>query len=530
MRLAALLALSLLLTACPPKCDRNAACDCGNGRMGFQFCNTENEPGACNCGPGGGAGGGTGGGGGGGGSITLQDFCANYPAAACATQIACGRYSDAGLDVCLARESSAELCRRAAAGSVQFDGVVAARCLMELQSGPLRCASDFPPCQLVGFGQGSIRSEVFTERLNGCGTSTCGAGTICDRRCTGPQCQPLAAVGQSCDTSDGITRDCVREAACSTRDGGAYTCLALTPRGGDCSDWSCLPDDYCDTTGATPTCRAKLAREAPCSPGDACFDGVCRSDGRCGTLDAGARCEAASDCGGTYGSDLVCLGLQVSADGGTVDAGVCGPRPGAGQPCSRSWARVWDPCRMQAGEACLDGVCTYLAPFSRPLGAECPLRPWGYTAVPFYGFAVCERGLGCRPDPTAHPPQTGRCQPAQPEGGECRDEFECAGGLGCYQGEDGGTRCARLPGVGESCAFAACQSDLQCQALGDGGARCVALAPLAGGCALQSCVPNAQCVNDVCEPLGGTGASCDYGFQCQSGVCQFHQCVSQCMR
>lgn len=473
------------------------------------------------------------GGGGGGGSlpsVTLQDFCATYPTAACATRIACGRYSDAGLSVCLPRELEyvGELCRRADAGYVPFDGVVAARCLMELQSGQGGCASDFPPCQLVGQGQGMPRSEVFTEQPNACGSATCGTDTVCDLRCTGPTCQPRLGAGAPCDTSDGLNRECVPETSCASRDGGSYRCEPLTPRGGDCSDWGCLPQDCCDTT-ATPTCRAKLAREAPCTASELCLDGVCRSDGRCGVLDAGARCAAALDCG-SFNSQQVCLGLQLSADGGTLDAGVCGPRPLAGQACSRDWARIFDSCRTQAGEACLDGTCTYLVPFSRPLNAECPVRPWGYTAVPFYGFSVCERGLACRPDPTAHPPQTGRCKPAQPEGGACRDEFECASGMSCYQGADGGRQCARMADLGESCLFTACKRDLQCGLLSDAGAGCVTLTPLDAGCGNQICVPGAQCVNDLCEPLGGTGASCMYGFQCQSGVCQLGQCVAQCMR
>ncbi len=516
-------------------------------------CNQPRDPGYCNCGElfgggrgggdgsamggGGGSGGGTvGGGNGGGGAIaqaTLQEFCTNYPTAACAARIACGKYSDAGMDVCLQNEANVvELCRRANAGFVDFNGVVAARCLAELQLGQvISCAGDFPPCgSLLGSLAIGSPFDVFFERPNGCGTMTCAPGTRCDNHCATPRYLPPLDAGDLCDGFDGITRDCPPTTVCATEEDGGYRCQGFTPRGGDCSNKSCNEFDFCDLSQPTPICRERLAAEAPCGSNAECFDGVCRTDGHCGALDAGARCVKAIECGAPYNSPSICLGLVLSADGGTIDAGVCGPRPREGQACSRDWARLYDSCRMEVGESCLDGFCTLLRPLTRPLGSECPLRPWGYTAVPFYGFASCQRGLACRPSPTAHPPQTGRCQPAQPVGGACRDEFECEQGLSCFTGEDGGSQCVRLAGPGESCMFTGCMRDLSCTSRIDGGADCTPLLAVDAGCMTQTCVPSARCVADVCEPLSAAGAACDYGSTCQSGVCQFHQCVDQCMR
>ncbi|HEY0881202.1 MAG TPA: hypothetical protein VGD87_06720, partial [Archangium sp.] len=507
---------------------------------------------SCDCAVTGGGGGNTGGGGGGltgggGGStgggggtsiqpVSLGQFCNQYVSAACAHRVACGRYSDAGLDLCEERErlSLGDVCRRADAGYVQFDGVQAAQCLEWLGLPQKSClGSSWSPCGAVlGAGLSTAVRGIFNRAPDACGAMTCATGTRCNDDCANPQCLGPLPLGASCSGGvDGLTRDCVEETRCDSADGGAeYTCLGALARGAPCGTLACNDADYCDFNASTPVCTARLPREAACTTAFSCVDSVCRSDRRCGALAAGARCVSGADCGNGIESTNVCVGLQV-ADGGLLDAGVCGPRPRLGEACGLAWAASFNPCSLRQGEQCLDGRCTRLDAYSRPEGAECVLRPWGTVAAPFYGFGVCAPGLACRPSPTAHAPYTGRCQQPLPQGSACRDEHECAPGLGCLSVADGGRQCERFGRLGEACTYGTCLEEFDCKGQGDGGSACVPFSALDAGCGgFGSCVPGATCNEGVCEPLSPAGAACSSEYSCASGVCQLGRCVDQCVR
>ncbi len=552
MRIFCLALLAFLVAGCPEKCVSEALCMCANGNTGTLSCDASGAAGACKClntdgGTGGGSqGGGTGGsggggamggGGGGGGSVdagpfvTLTEFCANITRVLCEQRIACGQYDDAGFTLCTEREARqvSDLCRRATAGSVQFDGFAAAQCLAPNPVTPGSCIFGACP-QLRGRGLSPFGNEgIFSQAPNQCGASTCTTGTACDERCHGPQCLPLRQRGQSCGTSSSeFNRVCVSGTECASLDGGPPLCLDFAPTGGDCSRLSCAPSDSCDSNGPNSTCVAKLLREASCTQPFVCLEGVCRSDGHCGALDAGAACVSGRDCGGYAQNSNVCLRLSLSADGGLLDAGVCGPRPAIGEPCARNWAQSFDACRSSLGEACLDGVCSLQTPASRPAGAECARRPYGYVAAPLFGFGACRAGLTClaAATPTI---ATGRCQPMLQSGSLCTDEAQCTPGLGCVSVDGGPQTCQHRGVLGAACQQSTCLSELNCEQASDGGPTCVPLAAPGESCSgYASCVDQAQCTANVCEALAPTGGSCLSGAECVSSNCQLGACVDQC--
>jgi hypothetical protein len=274
-------------------------------------------------------------------------------------------------------------------------------------------------------------------------------------------------------------------------------------------------------------CQALLPRDAPCTDGSLCADRVCRpTDLRCGALAAGTSCLAPGDC--ALGLDAVnlCIGLTRAADGGIVDAGVCGPRPKHGDPCSSDWAQ-FTGVACPAGDACLDGQCRTLTPFTGALGSECPTRPYGIVFAPYYGFAYCKNGLTCLPDATARPPQTGRCAMALPLGAECRDTFNCVS-LVCGAADGGFQQpyvCLPRAGLNEPCGT--CLQELTCIRDLDAGTSTCQPPPANGG----NCASFANCANGYCEFPDFTchpysSGACAYGYQCESGFCSGGQCAA----
>ena len=108
--------------------------------------------------------------------------------------------------------------------------------------------------------------------------STCGSATVkCDPLtiCAGtPEtCQAYAGPGAACDPADSI---CGLGYAC---DPGTSKCVSWPAIGQPCPDYICLTG-YCDFLAGTPTCKAKLADGATCTPGlygTDCVSGLCNA-------------------------------------------------------------------------------------------------------------------------------------------------------------------------------------------------------------------------------------------------------------
>jgi hypothetical protein len=375
---------------------------------------------------------------------------------------------------------------------------------------------------------GSLRA-VFNTRPNACGASTCDGG-FCDQACTGPACQPFRAIGQPCGENAHPIAQCDRRISeCGTLDAGPLECLPLARAGESCENVGCAAGTRCVFT-PTVRCVPTLDAGASCQPTDPCADGPCRTDGICGPKPIGASCASSIDCG-DFQSSNICLGLTLASDGGVLTPGQCQPRPRLGQACDYAWSVGTDPCDMSLGQGCIDGTCRQLTPFSQPAGTECPIRSYGRVEAPFYGFAICARGLACLPSTTAHAPKTGRCGPALQPGAPCRDVFMCAPGNECLVVSDGGRECVHVPALGEDCSQRGCRFDTFCKTEDDGGQRCAFRPDVDGGCATAPCAPNLICNGaSVCEPVDAAGTPCSYDFECNGLACSNGQCVAMCAR
>src|SRR5262249_38291390 len=149
--------------------------------------------------------------------------------------------------------------------------------------------------------------------------------------------------------------------------GPTAICRPWPDAGAPCNYGECGPRRAC----VAGMCADLLPHDAPCTDFGQCAEQVCRpTEMRCGALDAGARCLSPLDCAG-YDLDTtrVCVGLTRTDDGGIADAGVCGPRPKHGEACSNDWS-LFTGTACPVGDACLDGQCRALTPFTAPAGSE----------------------------------------------------------------------------------------------------------------------------------------------------------------
>lgn len=509
-------ALALVLLGCPSS---NDPADSGTGGGSTR---------AGGGSGGGSAGGGTGGstGTGGGSSITpitLTTFCAQYAARACTHEVDCGNYSpnDAGAASCLERETDRYRLPCAQLDGLTFNGVAAAECFKELGEAPGTCKADWAPCGQTPFALNGTFYQAPAQ--HDCGAVTCGPGTYCDRNCLNLMCKPLQPLGAACANGEaGRIIECNPDAGwCGTGPDAGSMCLDYLAPGDDCTLGVCPPHTFCDYRD-TVTCKLRGANGATCAENSECLINHCLGDGHCGTLDAGAPCRSAKDC-------RVCVGLSLSSDGGVVAAGTCRTTPlQTGAACRRTWANGGIACDYAAANVCLDGMCTLIAPFSRPLGAECVRRPYGVTTDRDFGFSTCEPGLTCQ-TAAVEPPGTGTCQPALAEGAACRDLWECANGRPCLQGADGGSVCTRKPTLGETCNAGQCTDDARCVGAGDGGRECRPLGRLDEPCGSYfDCTTGNFCDQGLCKPLRAAGATCTQTFECLSGYCSYGQCAATC--
>lgn len=538
----------VVFSACDERCVAGevAACTCADGGSGTSTCSAERAAGECVCEPvvtgggGGSMGGGAGGGAGGGttvdagpATVSLEVFCADIAEAACDARVKCGEYSEAGRALCVERERalwSAE-CARVDAGTRTFNGVSAAACLARFDGdAPVCPTGTFDAC---GMSPITGATAVFVRRDKACGAVTCGASEHCDLSCEQPTCRPYRQPGESCSDGRPSTECEPSTAYCASLDGGASECVRFPAVGQACPSGFCGAGSRCVGEGADAGCEALKTDGVACSSDLECLGRRCHPRlNVCGITPAGQGCTTPTECGAPVTGTHVCRGLRLDVDGGVVTAGICNPRPQRGDACNRGWAAPSDVCPVSEGLACLDGECTSPQPLSRILGAECPLRPWGFTSVPFFGFRACAAGLTCQRVSGALPPHVvGRCFVALLAGEACVDDSACGDGLTCRAAGDGGSVCTPRDVSGASCGVATCFEELTCAPV-DGGAACSSPVALGGACApTTTCVAGARCFGGVCTALGGSGDGCTSGEDCASGACgDALTCVAACVR
>lgn len=532
MRWLLLVVLSLVFVGCDERCVAGVvtSCTCADETVGTSTCTDSRTAGECVCevdavvdagidagvtiDAGVDAG------------LSLTEFCDTLPAVACAHRVRCGDYSDAGVAVCLQREGMRlrESCRRVDAGTLQFDESAAAACLRDLTRAGAHCIRDFVTCGVTSPG---VRGVVFVSTFKACGAATCGEQEFCDSDCETPTCVPYRQPGQSCglrEQCDPATGHCP-----DVSDGGAKTCVAFFTEGEACTPGLCLPGSDCRIDGADSGCVARLADGESCASDFECSAGHCRrSDNRCGFTPLGAGCRSADECGNPVHVPMrICKGLRLEPDGGARDPGVCTAQASRGDACQRAWAPEGFVC--SDGLACLDGECVTAAPYSRPLGAECPLRFGTVSGDSYFGSAACQEGFTCQS--TSSSLTVGRCGIPKVAGAACTERYECESGLRCVPGASGRV-CTPVSGVGEPCTFERCFDELACFPQQDGGFECQQPGAVGGACTsyhFRSCVDGARCVSSVCEAKAIIGATCVRDTDCETSACgDDGRCVAVC--
>ena len=224
-----------------------------------------------------------------------------------------------GAGFCLDRQKEID------AGKIQYDATQGAACnaaIQTLDCSGLSAQGGFtvpPACQASLSGQVGNGLQCYDSA--DCASGFCGwdlaSGTCPDT------CRPFIQAGGACDGAG-----CASGLVC---DGpfGAQTCKAPSGAGGACP---CQDNLWCDTSGATPVCRAFLSQNAPCDPQNSLCNVLTTCVGTTPTcqpwIGVDAACDPAADrCGIGY----TCSGVSNK----------CVSVPGLGEPCTTLCVGSW---------------------------------------------------------------------------------------------------------------------------------------------------------------------------------------------
>jgi hypothetical protein len=170
-------------------------------------------------------------------------------------------------------------------------------------TGSLYCDATSMTCQtLPGSGQPCLMPPLPPGVFSACaaglvcdtgGSNTCrGPGAVgddctripcqtmlyCDRTVTPNSCKALPTLGEMCQASN---FQCAKPYFCNTLM-TPYVCAQPAQLGESCSSIACDTGLYCDTTGATRTCKSKLADGSTCTSSQMCLSGICNFTGGTG--------------------------------------------------------------------------------------------------------------------------------------------------------------------------------------------------------------------------------------------------------
>ncbi len=304
------------------------------------------------------------------------------------------------------------------------------------------CAPDagFPAnCKADGNCNGAGICRSFAKAGTACGATTCTAGSVTGRTCSGSAASCVDA-----------TSSC-----------GLYVCGASACKTTCAADADCAAGAYCTTTS---TCAPKKALASACTAGrecasDFCVEGVCCNatcDGQC------ESCAVAS----AIGTCSPVTGAPVAGKAACA---------GAGTPCSGA-------CDGKTGAAC-----------AYPVDKECSATCAGGLEI----LGRCDAKGAC---PTAEPRKCGgfacdgdvRCRTT------CSDDTHCAKGYVCIAGacqpdvkkcNAAGTEVVDARGKSTPCAPYVCK-----------GGACIEVCSSSDDCAKGSVCDAGKCVDPKAPP------------------------------
>ena len=317
---------------------------------------------------------------------------------------------------------------------------------------------------------------VTAEDIESCSDEVCGTGcqvgawppcvgTGQELLFPGFQKKGTLAAGETC-----FTHLQCQSAHCLTTADGCGQCLTTKQVGEDCSG----PFDTC--VGFTASCVNGVCELSGKKEGEACIDygtGDCQSTLFCKT--PGPQ-TIDGVCVPKSGAGQACSKEQECEDGLFCKAGTCtvylpdgAPCMPGGDPCAAYYCvngtcgtpqmglHEGDDCSVSTlcrdGLICDQGVCKIMQYV--PEGGACSLGGADLCAPD----QICDN-LECPPGPCEKPLH---CLPAPQDGAPCGSYLQCADGFECVgfsiqDGERGA--CVKLGGLGEPCP---CNEDLLCQ-------------------------------------------------------------------
>lgn len=441
-------------------------------------------------------------------------------------------------------QTEGEACRRDAECSPHDAGV---ECVVRTGSG---CEGTCRRHRLVG-----------EECLTG-GHPACAPPAVCllpgDGR-TGV-CAPPAGANQNCDV-DGGRLGCPQDYRCSSG-----RCLPQLPAGTGCSnDADCLGGLRCEGTpkrcgggpdagGVGAACQGSSPNNAPCQRCLSCFPGQpdggglhCVAAAARGASCAAAPCEVGSIC-----SNGTCLapaatgsacGRTDQTDDEDLRGNCADPRDactGSPATCVRR-SPAGSNCTTDALPGSLQGSCLSGLRCARSSAAATtgtcinPPTAGGACGDTPGTHSSCPDNMGCR---FTNDAGVGACGPysGAAQDSPCQSDYDCLGGLFCY--EDGGTvgRCAAGGALGSVCGYGepthnACSGGYCKYGGADAGytSHCSAFEALNAPCSeSDACGPDGRCdgTTSTCLPRLALGVYCNTSSECRMGMeCRDSHCV-----
>jgi hypothetical protein len=240
------------------------------------------------------------------------------------------------------------------AGRIVYNSTQATACAAAI--GSVTCTDFITPtpaaCDTVLTGQVANGAACYLDE--DCSTGWCNStASLCPGTC-----QPFAQLNQSC-----ASVQCAKGLSCD-----AQVCKAESPANGPCP---CQAGLWCDSSGASPVCKAALALGASCSTTD-------------------DQCNALTKCAGTPATCQSFVGLGASCTPGTSPFdSLCG----LGYLCDSvtnkcvSFPKVGDTCGPET--ICIGGYCDLA------LTGKCVAYKKIGDACSAVDFFACEPGSTC---------------------------------------------------------------------------------------------------------------------------------------
>lgn len=384
--------------------------------------------------------------------VPLDQIANQFLDAICTAMTSCGGKTFATKQGCMAfmvaqmgaeGDGPAAMVALVKAGKATYDAAAAGKCLA-LYSGCTMLQSSKAPGECAKVFTGVAADGATCDQDEECKSLYCAKSETQNWECPG-KCTAKVAATQACTTDDACQGDllCI-DGKCTAAGGKA---------GAPCVKSSCADGLYCDSSGGTNVCAAKLEATKACDSEDACKAGLfcgLSTSGEGGVCQApakvGAACAGNGSGSGGFGSDL--FGTAPSpCEGG----GICAPSTPNGTFACLAPAALEAACTHPQQCGGMDVECAGL---TGTTPGKCQLLPGkGQKCSPpdlMKGILfTCQLPLVCDS-------KTSLCGDPPTAGQPCL--FMCAQGLSCNNGT-----CVGKVGEGASCESADCAKGLQCE-------------------------------------------------------------------